>query len=264
PSTWDEVKVAMTVLAKNQMEFGMLPNEQLFASMLYQNGGGYYAANGKASALDSDISISTFREFCEYYTDYKLDKDTSVEERFRTGECPIMVADYTTYNNFAVSAPDIAGLWSFTPLPGTVQPDGRVDYSVASTGLAAMIMSSTELPAESWAFLKWWTSKDTQVRYGREMESLMGAAARVPTANYEAFLNMPWPIEDFKALQESMQWVQGIPQVPGGYYSWRNTANAFFTVVAKPDTKLPREELMEKVIYINAEINYKREELGLP
>ena len=29
PETWDDVKVAMTVLAKNQMEFGMLPTESL-------------------------------------------------------------------------------------------------------------------------------------------------------------------------------------------------------------------------------------------
>ena len=86
PTTWDEVKVAMTVLAKNQMEFGMLANEQIFASMLYQNGGTYYNEDGTASALDSDIAVSTFKDFCEYYTDYKLDKETSVEERFRTGE----------------------------------------------------------------------------------------------------------------------------------------------------------------------------------
>lgn len=263
PTTWDEVKVAMTVLAKNQMEFGMLPNEQLFASLLYQNGGQYYTEDAKASALDSDIAVNVFKDFCEYYTDYKLDKETSVEERFRTGECPLMIADYTTYNNFAVSAPDIAGLWSFTQIPGTVQEDGSVDHSVASTGLASMIMADTEYPKESWEFLKWWTSAETQTSYGREMESLMGSAARVPTANYEAFLNMPWPVDDFRSLQESMEWVKGIPQVPGGYYSWRNVYNAFFAVVDKPDTSLPREELMDKVIYINAEINYKREELEL-
>ena len=263
PRTWDEVKVAMTVLAKNQMEFGMLANEQLFASLLYQNGGEYYTEDAKASALDSDISVNSFKTFCEYYTDYKLDRETSVEERFRTGECPIIIADYTTYNNFAVSAPDIAGLWSFTQIPGTVQEDGSVDYSVACTGLASMIMGDTLYPDESWEFLKWWTSADTQTMYGREMESLMGSAARVPTANYEAFLNMPWPVEDFKALKSSMEWVQGIPQVPGGYYSWRNVNNAFYTVVTKPDISSPREELMDKVIYINAEITYKREELEL-
>lgn len=263
PQTWDEVKVAMTVLAKNQMEFGMLPTEQIFASMLYQNGGAYYNADGTASALDSDIAVATFKEFCEYYTDYKLDKETSVEERFRTGECPIMIADYTTYNNFAVSAPDIAGLWSFTQIPGTVQEDGTIDHSVASTGLASMIMADTEHPDASWEFVKWWTSAETQTAYGREMEGLMGSAARVPTANYEAFLNMPWPVDDFEALKESMECVKGIPQVPGGYYSWRNVYNAFYTVVTETDTALPREELMDKVIYINAEINYKREELGL-
>ena len=263
PETWDEVKVAMTVLAKNQMEFGMLPTEQIFASMLYQNGGAYYNEDGTASALDSDIAVATFKEFCEYYTDYKLDKETSVEERFRTGECPIMFADYTTYNNFAVSAPDIAGLWSFTQIPGTVQEDGTIDHSVASTGLASMIMADTEHPDASWEFVKWWSSAETQTAYGREMEGLMGSAARVPTANYEAFLNMPWPVDDFEALKESMECVKGIPQVPGGYYSWRNVYNAFYTVVTETDTALPREELMDKVIYINAEINYKREELGL-
>ncbi|MCQ2496901.1 MAG: extracellular solute-binding protein [Lachnospiraceae bacterium] len=263
PETWDDVKVAMTVLAKNQMEFGMLANEQLFASLLYQNGGQYYNEDGTASALDSDIAVSVFKEFCEYYTDYKLDKETSVEERFRTGECPIIIADYTTYNNFAVSAPDIAGLWSFTQIPGTKQADGSVDHSVASTGLATMIMSDTEAPNESWEFVKWWTSAETQINYGHEMEGLMGSAARVPTANYEAFLSMPWPVDDFEALQTAMKSVKGIPQVPGGYYSWRNVYNAFYSVATKTDTAQPREELMDKVIYINAEIKYKREELEL-
>jgi ABC-type glycerol-3-phosphate transport system substrate-binding protein len=263
PTTWDDVKVAMSVLSKNQMEFGMLPNEQLFASILYQHGGKYYTEDSKASALDSDIAVNAFKVFCNYYTDYKIDRSTSVEERFRTGECPIIIADYTDYNNFAVSAPDIAGLWSFTRIPGMVQEDGSIDHSVACTGLASMIMADTDYPEESWAFIKWWSSAETQTAYGREMESLMGSAARVPTANYEAFTNMSWPVSDFRALQESMQCVRGIPQVPGGYYSWRNVNNAFYTVVTETDTASPREELMDKVIYINAEIDYKRAELGL-
>jgi ABC-type glycerol-3-phosphate transport system substrate-binding protein len=236
PTTWDDVKVAMSVLSKNQMEFGMLPNEQLFASILYQHGGKYYTEDSKASALDSDIAVNAFKVFCNYYTDYKIDRSTSVEERFRTGECPIIIADYTDYNNFAVSAPDIAGLWSFTRIPGMVQEDGSVDHSVACTGLASMIMADTDYPEESWAFIKWWSSAETQTAYGREMESLMGSAARVPTANYEAFTNMSWPVSDFRALQESMQCVRGIPQVPGGYYTWRNVNNAFYAVWNKAQT----------------------------
>ena len=264
PQTWDEVKVAMAVLAKNQMEFGMLPSEQIFAMLLYQNGGSYYTEDGARSILDSDVAVNTFKDYCEFYTDYKLDKETSVEERFRTGECPIVIADYTTYNNLVVSAPDIAGLWDFAPVPGTVREDGTVDHSTGCTGLASIIMADTAYPEECWEFLKWWTSADVQTQYGREMESLMGSAARVPTANLEAFANMPWPVDDYEALEEAFQWVKGIPQVPGGYYSWRNVNNAFYTVTTETDTASPREELMDKVIYINAEIDYKRQELGLP
>lgn len=264
PQTWNDVKVAMTILAKNQMEFGMLPGEQIFAMMLYQNGGEYYSENGDRSALDSDVAVNVFKDYCEFYTDYKLDKETSVEERFRTGECPIIIADYTIYNNLVVSAPDIAGLWDFVPFPGTVKEDGTIDRSTGCTGLASIIMANTKYPQECWEFLKWWTSADVQTQYGREMESLMGSAARVPTANLEAFENMPWPVDDFRALEEAFAWVKGIPQVPGGYYSWRNVNNAFYTVTTETDTASPREELMDKVIYINAEIDYKRQELNLP
>ena len=264
PETWDDVKVIMSVLAKNQMEFGMLPSEQIYAMLLYQNGGEYYNEGGISSALDSDIAVNTFKQYCEFYTDYGLDKTTTVEERFRTGECPIIIADYTVYNNLEVSAPDIAGLWDFTMVPGTRKEDGTVDHSVGCTGLASMIMSDTKHPDACWKFLKWWTSADVQALYDREMESLMGSAARVATANKEAFEMLPWPVETYHNLAEAFTWVKGIPQVPGGYYSWRNVNNAFYTVTTETDTASPREELMDKVLYINEEIRYKRIEFGLP
>ncbi len=270
PTTWDEVKVAMTVLAKNQMEFGMLPTEQIFAMLLFQNGGEYYTANGDASMLDSDIAVNTFKEYCEFYTDYKLDKATSVEERFRTGECPIIISDYTTYNNLQVSAPDIAGLWDFTVVPGVENEDGTINHTTGSAGLADIIMANTEHPQESWEFLKWWTGTQTQTLYGREMESLMGASARVATANLDALANLSWPIKDYEELMQQFDQVQGIPQVPGGYYTWRNVNNAFYSVTTDASSTgrtyvaTPREELMDNVLYINAEIDYKREEFNLP
>lgn len=270
PTTWDEVKVAMTVLAKNQMEFGMLPNEQTFAMLLFQNGGEYYTANGDASMLDSDIAVATFKQYCEYYTDYKLDKATSVEERFRTGECPIIISDYTTYNNLQVSAPDIEGLWEFTVVPGIMQEDGSILHSTGSAGLADIIMANTKHPKECWEFLKWWTDAETQILYGREMESLMGASARVATANLEAMSSLSWPVRDYREIMEQFEQVQGIPQVPGGYYTWRNVNNAFYSVTTdssstgRTQVATPREELMDKIIYVNAEISYKREEFGLP
>lgn len=263
PQTWDDVKVAMTVLAKNQMEFGMLPSEQVFAMLLYQNGGAYYNEDGSRSALDSDEAINSFKQYCEYYTDYKLDKETSVDQRFRTGECPIIIADYTLYNNLQVSAPDIDGLWSIAPVPGTRKADGTIDRSVGSTGLTSLMMSATKEKEACWEFLKWWTSDEVQTNFGYEMESLQGKAGRVPTANLEAFQKLAWKAADMDALLEQYRWVEGIPQVPGGYYSWRNVNNAFYTVTTDTDFASPREELMDKVVLINQELSYKWEEFEL-
>ncbi len=264
PDTWDDVKVAMTVLAKNQMEVGMLPGENIFAMLLYQNGGKYYTDNADASALDSDEAVNAFKEYCEFYTDYKIDKSTNLEERFRTGEAPIIIADYTLYNNLAVSAPDIKGLWGFAPVPGTLESDGTVNRAVGSTGLACVMMSASDDKNSSWEFMKWWTGADTQLDYNNEMESLMGSAARVATANKIAFSELPWPNADKEALLKQFESVEGIPQVPGGYFSYRNVNNAFYRVTTNPDEVSPREELMDQVIYINSEINYKRKEFNLP
>ena len=111
PKTWDDMKVVLSELSKNQMSLGMLPTELTFTSLLYQHDGELYNEDATASALDSDEAVNAFKTYCEFYTDYKLDRETSVEQRFRTGESPIIIADYTTYNVLEVSAPDIKGLW---------------------------------------------------------------------------------------------------------------------------------------------------------
>ena len=46
------------------------------------------------------------------------------------------------------------------------------------------------------------------------MEGLMGEAARYPTANIEAFANLPWPTDDYEALEAQFANVKGIRQVP--------------------------------------------------
>jgi ABC-type glycerol-3-phosphate transport system substrate-binding protein len=177
-----------------------------------------------------------------------------------------MIADYTTYNQLQVSAPDIKGLWGFAMVPGTVKEDGTVDSSVSSNGSATVMLKQSKDKESAWKFMKWWVSTDTQVQYGREMEALMGAAARYPTANIAAFDKLPWPTEDYEALKAQFEWMKGTPQVPGGYYSWRNVDNAFFRVVSASNKQkmMPREALTEFVRYINDEITFKRIEFGLP
>ncbi|MBE5966224.1 MAG: extracellular solute-binding protein [Lachnospiraceae bacterium] len=263
PKTWDEVKVDLSVLSNNQMDLGMLPTEAVFATLLYQNSGQYYRDDKKASNLASETAIGAFKNFCEYYTKYTLDRETSLTNQFRTGEAPIIIADYTTYCELIASAPDIKGLWGFTRVPGTVREDGSIDHTTASGGTAAIMMSGCQDKDAAWQFMRWWVGADTQSAYGLELEGIMGEAARYPTANKEAFASLPWLVSEYNALYGQMENLKGIPQVPGGYFSWRNVRNAFYkTVISK--TMEPREALTEYVRYINEEINYKRKEFNLP
>ena len=58
-----------------------------------------------------------------------------------------------------------------------------------------------------------------------------------------------------------MQWVKGVPEVPGGYYTQRYMDFAFKDVV-NADEK-PAKALAEAVLSINNEIAMKRKEFGL-
>ncbi|KYG34341.1 extracellular solute-binding protein [Alkalihalobacillus trypoxylicola] len=276
PNTWDDVLTIIPELQKNHMDFAfpllqdpqfpgevqnLIPN-QTFTMMLYQQDGEFYRNQAKSSDLDSDISMNAFKQWTSLYTNYKLPLKFDFPNRFRTGEMPIGIDDYTFYNHLSVSAPEIRGLWEFVPIPGTLQPDGTVRREVGSSGTAAIILEQAENKEASWEFLKWWTEKDTQIRFGREMEGLMGAAARYPTANIEALEELPWLVQDYQQLEEQWQWVRGIPEVPGGYFTGRHLDNAFREVVNNGTNT--REALMDYMIYINDEIRVKRTEFELP
>jgi len=272
PETWEEVYHMISVLQKKNMEFylplentlnnaNLVPNAA-FAMLLYQNGGEFYTDDQKRSALDSDTSMDVFKRWTQFYTSYKFPLTADFPNRFRTGEMPIGIADYTMYNMLSVFAPEIKGLWEFTLVPGTVREDGTVRHDVASHTTAAVMLRQVKDKDAAWTFLKWWTDKDTQMMYGREMEALMGEAARYPTANVEALAELPWPVKDYKKLEEQWKWVKGIPQVPGGYFTGRHLDNAFRRVVNANEN--PREALSDYVLYINDEIALKRKEFNLP
>ena len=267
PKTWDEVKTCLSVLSKNNMEVGLpvinvLNADMVYGNFLYQQDGQFYTDDAKASALDSDTGVNTFKEWVKYYTDYTLTREYDFVSRFRTGEVPIGIADYQTYNTLQVSAPEIDGLWGFTTMPGTVMEDGSVNTSSTAGGTGMIILEQSKDKEAAWEYLKWWTSEEIQVQYGREMEGLMGAAARYPTANKAALSKLPWPIQDYKNLEAQLETVKGIPQVPGGYYTARNVNNAFYKVVVDKEVGA-REALMDAVRYIDDEITNKRKEFGL-
>lgn len=281
PQTWEDVINILPEVQKRNMNFG-LPvagkNESgkktiqsskvssngltTYAMLLFQSGGHLYTENHNRVDLETPEAIQAFEMWTDFYTNYKLPQDFDFVNRFRTGEIPIGISDYTAYNKLSVFAPEIRGLWGFTALPGMVKEDGRVDRSVASKGLGTIILQQSEMKDQAWEYVKWWTSADIQERFGREMESLMGAAARYPTANIEAVSKLPWPVKDYNSLMAQWEWVVGKPEVPGGYFVPRHLDNAFRKVVLAFEN--PRETILDYIKIINIEIEKKRMEFGLP
>lgn len=272
PETWQDVYNMISVLQKHNMEFYLpienptnnatiVPNAT-FSMLLYQHDGSFYREEGQKSGLDSDISMEAFKKWTQFYTNYKFPLQADFPNRFRTGEMPIGIADYTIYNNLKVMAPEIKGLWDFTMVPGTKLSDNSVNHEVASHTTGVLMLENADDKDAAWRFMKWWTDSNTQIMYGRQMEGLLGESARYPTANIEALEQLPWPVKDYKNLESQWQWVEGIPQIPGGYFTGRHLDNAFRKVVNGNEN--PREALSDYILYINDEIAIKRKEFNLP
>lgn len=278
PQTWDELINMLPTIQKNYMNFAIpvavrssavsvtsvnnasgLP---AYAMLLYQLGGKLYTESGAQSIIDSPEGVEAFERWTEFYVNYKLPLEYDFANRFRTGEIPIGITNYSMYNRLAVFAPEIRGLWEFAPIPGTVEVDGSINRSVPSTGSGIVLMEGSKNKEAAWEYMKWWTSKDIQVRFGREMESLMGAAARYQTANMEALAMLPWSVDDYDSLMKQWEWLRGNPEVPGGYFTPRHIDNAFRRVVYQKED--PRETILDYVRVINEELEKKRLEFGLP
>lgn len=274
PATWDDVIDLVTDMQVSNLEFYM-PLEgdggTMFATLLYQSGGEYYKDRGIESALKEEVSLKTFEQWCSFFTDYSFALSANFSNRFRSGEMPIGIASYTLFNTLAVFAPDIAGKWAFAKLPGQViVPDDPttseneevIDNSTILGQTAVVIMEQSEKKDEAWEFLKWWSKTETQTTYAKEMESILGSAARHNTANYYAVGNLAWTKEEIDIIQTMWREAKGVEGVAGGYYIGRNLENSIREVINNDSN--PRETFKEYIEQIDAELTRKREEFGLP
>jgi ABC-type glycerol-3-phosphate transport system substrate-binding protein len=274
PDTWDDLINILPIIQKNNMNVG-IPSVATnvatsidfsnFLAHLFQRGGRLYNEDGSRTLLDSEIAIEAFDVYTKFFTHYKTPMVFDFVNRFRTGEMPLAFADYTNFNTLEVFAPELRGLWGFAIMPGLkkIDEEGKVyvDRSVSTGTLASMIFSSTKHPDLAWEFMKWWVKSETQLRFGRELESIMGAAARYPTANYDAFKRLSWGADQMAVLDEQRGWAVGTPEVPGGYFVSRHITNAARRILNEgQDT---RETMLDYTITINDELIKKRKEFGL-
>ncbi len=271
PQTWDELIAELPTIQGNSLEVGinfpditLNPDISVFESMIYQNGGEIYDENAKRTLIDSEAGVAAFKQYTSLYNDYGLPVVFDFVSRFRSGMMPLGVSTYATYNTLMVSAPEIRGLWDFTLFPGTKKDDGTIDRTVHTDGLCCVMTTcdNEQTRQNAWEFMKWWVSTDAQVRFGREMESILGASARYQTANQEAIRQLAWSDKQLSVLLEQMTHTKGFPEIAGGYSTTRHITNAIRKVINTKED--PRETLMNYARTINEEIRIKRREFGLP
>jgi ABC-type glycerol-3-phosphate transport system substrate-binding protein len=272
PKTWDDVINIIPELQRVNLDFylpidiveqvqGVLPPNIMFMTLLYQNGGSLYLNEGRESGLSERVALDSFKKWTDFYTNYRFQIQANFVNRFRSGEMPIGISYYSMYNTLTVFAPEISGQWGFTNVPGIDMGNGEINNIVPTTGTGIVLLNQSEEKDLAWEFMKWWTKTETQVRFGREMEGILGAAARYPTANIEALSQLPWPAKDLAVLESQWDNTFGIPEVPGGYFTGRHIDNALRKVINTGAN--PRDTLYEYIRIINAEIETKRREFDL-
>ncbi|MBQ8549860.1 MAG: extracellular solute-binding protein, partial [Clostridia bacterium] len=274
PETWDEFYEVMNVLRFNNLEVGIPEVNTLnrgvslainfFETLLYQNGVSLFNENLTATALDTETAYSMFERCTELYTDYGLDQEFNFFNRFRAGEMAMAIEAYSAYNQITAAAPELNGLWSFAPIPGTVGEDGKLNRSAVGTVTGCIMLKSAEkkgIENDAWEFISWWVNGDTQGYYANMLESVMGVLGRYTPANHEAFSQMRWTSDEAALIDEQWESVVLMPEIPGGYYVNRSLTSAIRSAISQHSS--PRRELALYNRDINNEITRKRKEFGL-
>ncbi len=277
-NTWDGLLNCLPTLQRNYLEVGLIlpvmtstggttqvsaitEPGNTFAMLLLQQGLNYYNEEQTKTTFDTQEAVNAFDTWTKFYTTYSFQQTYDAFTRFRTGDMPVVIQNYTFYNQLSVAAPEIKGCWGFQPVPGTVQEDGTINHAANSNGSGAIIFTKAADQEGAWDFIKWFTSTDAQVKYGNNIESILGTMGRYATANEEALQQLSWTTSAVNLLLDQLNSQVEIPIIPASYGVTRNVMNAFRAVVNDYDNA--RDTLFWYNKDINDEITRKLEDLGL-
>ena len=271
PKTWEELIAIIPELQNNHMEIALPTQLGGLNTFLYQMKGELYEDDGRRIGLDTDEALSAFDYLCQFFQQYSFPVSYSFVNRFRSGEMPIGILDYTTYTQLSVYATEIKGLWEFVPLPAYVETDaktGEITYSnnTSVSGVSADIMlrnkdRSEELTEFAWNFMKWFVSEKNQIEYANELTALLGSVSKHNTANINALESLPWTTNEYKNLMSQFNNLTAIEEHPGGYIIGRYVGFAFLAVVN--NNADAEDSMLEYIVDINKELTRKRKEFGL-
>ena len=231
--------------------------------LIYQNGGRLYGTTALDIAVDEEDTVKGFTELTELFTLYDLPVDIpNFYQHFRNGDLPIGIADFNSYNLILNAAPEIANSWEITLVPGVEDEEtGEIKrYMSGGAESTVMFSSNDEREQKAWDFMEWWSSASVQAEFGQRLQILYGDEYIWPTANLEAFAELPYPTEHKEIIMEQAEEILEAPRLLGSYMMERELSNAFNDVVVNGETVRSRVDEVYKTV--KRETERKLEEFG--
>ncbi|MDD4069715.1 MAG: extracellular solute-binding protein [Candidatus Izemoplasmatales bacterium] len=268
PNTWDDVKEIMPVLKRYGMNFYLplssatsLKSFDSTLPFLFQFGSSVYDRSGFNVDLENTEAINALEVMTELYTIYSIDTTvTSFYNDFRLGLSPIGIGDFGMYTTLLNAANDIKGLWSIALLPGVENENKEIDRSAPGALTSNMIFKNTDKKTESWEFLKWWSSTETQVRFQDLLLSTLGPEYLWNSGNVDAFSALNINQDDLNIILEQWTHLKELPKVPGSYQVELEISNIWNAVVLNRENM--RVLLNDAIIRMNNEIHRKMAEFS--
>ena len=239
---------------------GMQTSLAGYQMILYQMGETMYA-NDYQSFNQSTTALKAFDTLCALFNDYSLPINYDLT-RFRTGEIPIVVANWTTYNTF-MGYYELRGLWTMESLIGWENEEtGEVDRSSILNVEGIVIPRGSENPQHVWEYIKWYSGFDAQKRLARQqLAASANTTVKYNTANLNALLAQAWTADELEAMKEQIPYLKGIPFNPGDYNISRYINFAFLAVYNNNANAV--DQFLNYVVDIDKELSRKREEYHL-
>ncbi len=268
PETWQDLYDILPALQSSDLEIGMpgtavgtvdsLEGLKLF---LYQMGGKLYNDGGYSVALDENVALDAFEDFCDMFSKYRCPVNYDLT-RFRTGEIPIIFGPAISTYNTLMSYYDIRGLWEMAPVLGIEGADGEINHTSHVTVTALVIPRGAENPAATWEYMKWTVSPDNQKRLAKERLAVnANPTTKYNTPTIDALLGQAWTEDEYAAIQAQTEQLVGIREYPGNYII-KTYVNAAF-MQAYSYSSDASDELLDRIVYINKEISRKRDDFKM-
>lgn len=270
PNTIQEVQDMLPDLQMRGLNFyyptaGMIVMRNFHgtAPLLFQNGSQMFAQYGsEGTTLNSEKAVNGLTTLTELFTIFNCPIDVQqFYQRFRNGNLPIGIGDYSVYNLLSNAAPEIANSWAISVVPGIENENGEVErYTCGGAESSVIFRSNEERENMAWDFLRWWSEDEVQAKFGQVLQISYGSSYIWNTANLNAFDELPWDSENKQIIKEQAQWLMEVARIPGTYMLERELSNAFNDIVVNGKTL--RTRIDKAVKTVNREIDRKLEEFG--